>query len=245
MEYGDFNLDEEQTKELNKNLDELSEKIDKYEREYDDRKVITDDLLTGLNTIEENLKNLINKADQIKLDVPVKREEGIIKELTAKTNIFNIYPKERIKVMRLLTGGKRFVLGTAYENVCLYEINGKDINLKKTLELSKDRSVIHEITCINEIITKDTTKDETQIAITTMSMIYIYKVTNTLVYKDTLTNFHKDTLLYIINLDENKFITASEDNTIIIQTPQDTKESVKKKNNLREHETYFFIEIKR
>ena len=44
--------------ELNKNLDELSEKIDKYEREYDDRKVITDDLLTGLNSIEENLKNL-------------------------------------------------------------------------------------------------------------------------------------------------------------------------------------------
>ena len=140
MEYGDFNLDEEQTKELNKNLDELSEKIDKYEREYDDRKVITDDLLTGLNNIEENLKNLINKADKIKVDEPKKDKSiGIIKKLEEQKNIDISFDQEngnnRITAIKLLKSGKQLVLGNNNGELYLYEISkvgGKEISFYST-----------------------------------------------------------------------------------------------------------------
>lgn len=227
MEYGDFNLDEEQTKELNKNLDELSEKIDKYEREYDDRKVITDDLLTGLNTIEENLKNLINKADKIKVDVPKEEPKkdkpiGIIKTLTKQTIKTNIYENEFIKSWCFLKDGKHVVFGTRDGFLYLYEVKldaFKECGFVKTCNTGESC----EITCITEIFNGGTYKSKTRIVVSSwLPRVYIYEVTTATTDQKKVFNliddFYKggNPLNSVIHLNQNIYVYSINNGTFAI-----------------------------
>ena len=240
MEYGDFNLDEEQTKELNKNLDELSEKIDKYEREYDDRKVITDDLLTGLNSIEENLKNLINKADKIKVDKPPE----IIKELTLQKYINIKYEtenkKNRITTMKLLKNGKQLVLGTSNGQVLLYEIpkeikNTTEMINNNCFDTRKEEEEIRsgikqkqEFNCginyIHEIDIKNNKNNYTKIVVSTSAPnIYILKVTDKLEKETYFGNKNSQPINSAICLDDDKYVYAVCNGPVIVHTNSETE----------------------
>ena len=238
MEYGDFKWDEEQMQELNIILDDLSQKLNNYEQKYDERKIITDDQLTGLSKIEENLKDLINAADKIKLDLPSNdnnnnnKQVGIIKELTQETKESNIYvtdPKNRISAMRLLKNGNQLVLGTKNGEVLLYEIKANKVNkppkrfdtsIEKKINKEKGEKSKEQFNCeiswIHEIDNENKTSNNTQIAVSTCAPnVYIFKVTNEL---QEVTHFckHTNILNSVICLNNGTYVYSSPNSTVIL-----------------------------